>query len=267
MKKTLIALAVAAGGIMSVSGVASAFTPGFTGGDFSLGGTISTPVQGALYEGKVGALTGLNSTIPVGDTTVSIAAPADAGLLALRSVQGGFDSAASDKIANISFNGRELREISGGSFSNGVTDMTLDVQDANGNKIGNIYFPMQVVGVSAIVDKTDSSVAGASLYAFDDSTAYYGALPKTQQGAVSSYSDALNIMNGLFSDVSDYLPRVTSEATSAEAKQFTAADKVFNTAYAAGIVAGQTITISLDNPATAGDVTWSASMPVVVTYK
>ncbi|HFW6978509.1 hypothetical protein [Escherichia coli] len=267
MKKTLIALVVAAGATMSVSGVANAFTSAFPGGDISLGGTISTPVQGAVYEGKVGSLTGLDSNIPVGDTTVSIVAPANAGLLALRSVQGGFDNSASDKIANITFNGKTLVQAAGGSFSNGAIDMTLDVQDATGNKIGDITFPMQVAAVSAIVDNADSSVAGASLYAYDNSRTYYGALPQKAAGAVSSYSDALSIMNGLFSDISDYLPQVTSEASTAEAKDFSATGKVFNTAYAAGIVAGNTITLTLDNPATAGDVSWTASMPVVVSYK
>lgn len=266
MKKTLIALAVAAGATMSVSGVANAFTSAFPGGDISLGGTISTPVQG-VYEGKVGSLTGLDSNIPVGDTTVSIVAPANAGLLALRSVQGGFDSSASDKVANITFNGQTLIQAAGGSFSNGAIDMTLDVQDSTGNKIGDITFPMQVAAVSAIVDNADSSVAGASLYAYDNSRTYYGALPQQAAGAVSSYSDALSIMNGLFSDISDYLPSVTSEASTPEAKDFNATGKVFNTAYAAGIVAGNTITLTLDNPATAGDVSWTASMPVVVSYK
>ena len=267
MKKTLIALAVAAGATMSVSGVANAFTSAFPGGDISLGGTISTPVQG-VYEGKVGSVTGLDSKIPVGDTTVSIVAPANAGLLALRSVQGGFDNSASDKVANITFNGKTLVQAAGGSFSNGAIDMTLDVQDATtGNKIGDITFPMQVAAVSAIVDNADSSVAGASLYAYDNSRTYYGALPQQASGAVSSYSDALSIMNGLFSDISDYLPQVTSEASAPEAKDFSASGKVFNTAYAAGIVAGKTITLTLDTPATTGDVSWTASMPVVVSYK
>ncbi len=268
MKKTLIALAVAAGATMSVSGVANAFTSAFPGGDISLGGTISTPVQSTLYEGKVGSLTGLDSEIPVGDTTVSIVAPANAGLLALRSVQGGFDSTASDKIANITFNGKTLTQAAAGeAFSNGAIDMTLDVQDADGKKIGGITFPMQVAAVSAVVDNADSSVVGASLYAPDDSSVYYGALPQQGGNAVSSYSDALSIINGLFSDISDYLPQVTSELSFPDAKDFSLTGKVFNTAYAAGIVAGNTITLTLDNPATAGDVSWTASMPVVVSYK
>lgn len=267
MKKTLIALAVAAGATMSVSGVANAFTSAFPGGDISLGGTISTPVQGALYEGKVGSLTGLDSKIPVGDTTVSIVAPANAGLLALRSVQGGFDSTASDKIANITFNGKTLTQAAAGeAFSNGAINMTLDVQDADGNKIGGITFPMQVAAVSAVVNNAGSSVVGASLYAPDDRSVYYGALPLQANGVVSSYSDALSIINGLFSDISDYLPQVTSESNP-DAKDFSLTGRVFNTAYAAGIVAGNTITLTLDNPATAGDVSWTASMPVVVSYK
>ncbi|EGI3984092.1 hypothetical protein H3430_003898 [Escherichia coli] len=263
MKKTLIALSVAAGAVMSVSGVANAFTSAFPGGDISLGGTISTPVQGAVYEGKVGSLTGLDSNIPVGGTSVSIVAPANAGLLALRSIQGGFDNSASNKIANITFNGQILPQ----SFSHGAIDMTLDVHDATGNNIGGITFPMKVAAVSAIVDKTNASVAGASLYANNDRMAYYGALPQGQNSAVSSYSDALSIMNGLFSDISDYLPQVTSEDSTPSTKDFSATGKVFNTAYAAGIVAGETITLTLDTPATTGDVSWTASMPVVVSYK
>lgn len=266
MKKTLISLAVAAGAVMSVSSVANAYTPSFSSGDISLGGTISTPVQAALYEGKVGSLSGLDATIPVGASTVTIAAPANAGLLALRSVAGGFNNTVSDRIANITFNGVSLLDAaSGDSFSNGAIQMTLDVQDDTGSAIGDVVFPMQVAAV--ITTETNGDVWGTSMFASADTHAFYGGLPTSASQAVTLYSDAVNVMNGLFSDVTANLPQITRESAKAEVKNFALADAVFNTAYAAGIVMGENITINLDNPATTGSVAWTASMPIVVTYK
>lgn len=265
MKKTLISLAVAAGAVMSVSSVANAYTPSFSNGDISLGGTISTPVQAALYEGKVGSLSGLDATIPVGASTVTIAAPANAGLLALRSVAG-FNNTASDRIANITFNGVSLLDAaSGDSFSNGAIQMTLDVQDDTGSAIGDVVFPMQVAAV--ITTEINGDVWGTSMFASADTHAFYGGLPTSASQAVTLYSDAVNVMNGLFSDVTANLPQITRESAKAEVKNFALADAVFNTAYAAGIVMGENITINLDNPATTGSVAWTASMPIVVTYK
>lgn len=268
MKKTLIALAVAAGTVMSVSGAANAYTPSFSNGDISLGGTVSTPVQAGLYEGKVGTLVGLDATIPVGQTSATITAPTESGLLALRTVQGGFDSSASDKIANITFDGKELlAAASGSSFSGGSIEMTLEARNAEGNRIGDIVFPMQVSGVSVIVDNADASAIGESLYADSNAAVFYGGLPKTKQGAVQNYTDAIGKLTGMFPDIVDNLPSVTSEGTSAAVKGFTATGKTFNAAYAAGINSGETITLNLDNAATSGSVDWTASMPVVVTYK
>lgn len=269
MKKTLIALTVVTGAVMSVSGVANAaFESGYTGGDFSLGGTITASEQGAVYEGKVGSVTGLDATVSVGDTSASITAPADAGLLALRSVSGGFNSSASGKIANISFNGKTLlNAASGSSFSNGAIKMKLNAYDSDGDKIGSVSFPMQVAGVSVIVNNSTSEAVGSSLYSYGSSTAYYGGLPQTASGSVSSYSDALGIINGLFSDVSEYLPATTSTDSTAQAKQFVTSGQQIYTAYAAGIAEGQSIDLTLDSAATAGDVSWTASMPVTVTYQ
>ena len=268
MKKTLIALTVAAGAVMSVSGVANAYTPAFSNGDISLGGTISTPVQASLYEGKVGSLTGLDATIPVGQTSATITVNGEGGLLALRSVESGIVSTASDKIANITFDGKTLLDAaSGTAFNSGVIDMTLDAHDSTGNKIGNIVFPMQVAAVTVTVDDAASTAVGASLYSPNDSTVFYGGLPKTKEGALQTYSGAMSKIEGLFTDIGENLPEITSQGAYAELKNFGAADKTFHTAYAAGINSGDTVTINLDNAATTGDVSWTASLPVVVTYK
>ncbi|HCB9840027.1 TPA: hypothetical protein M2Q89_004920 [Escherichia coli] len=267
MKKTLIASVVATG-LLSASGVANAaFESGYTGGDLSLGGTITTAAEGTVYEGKVGSVTGLDSTISVGDTSVSITAPANAGLLALRSVSGGFDSSASGKVASITFNGKTLiQAASGSSFSNGAIDMTLTAYNSDGDEIGTVTFPMQTAAVAVSVDNSTSAAVGASLYAPASSgAAYYGGLPQTSSGVISSYSSALSVIDGLFSDASEYLPDTTA-TTSAGPKTFTASGTQFYTAYAAGIVEGQSITLTLNSAATAGDVSWTASMPITVTY-
>lgn len=264
MKKTLIALAVAAS---AVSGMAhAAYESSFTGGDISLSGTISTPVQGG-YEGQVGSLPGLDATIEAGQTSATIPVTENVGLLALRTVQGGFTSDSSDKIANITFNGKTLNNL--GTFSSGsIVTMELTAQDSSGAEIGNIVFPMQVAAVSVVVDNDDQTVTGTSLFADADSQTFWGGLPTAQSKALGNYSDAITTISNMFSDIADDFPAVTVQETVAQPKTFTAENKTFNAAYAAGINSGANITLNLNDVTTAGtEVSWTASMPVVITYK
>lgn len=83
MKKTLIALAVAASA--AVSGSAMAWTANGSGGSVNLGGAL-TPVEKLTpWEVKVGAaVNGLNGSIQKGATTVEIPANQNIPVLAIR---------------------------------------------------------------------------------------------------------------------------------------------------------------------------------------
>ncbi|EEQ8957270.1 hypothetical protein LFY73_004634 [Escherichia coli] len=268
MKKSLIALMIAAGATVSVSGVAHAFSPSFSGDNISFSGTLTTPVAG-VFEGKVSSLTGLDATIKAGESSVTIPVATDKGLLVLRSVSGGFDSSASNKIANITFNGKTLAEAAGGSrFTEGKINLTLDAQNNNGVDIGTITLPIQVAGVSVTVDNTSAQALGESLVADSASYAFHGGLPVKPDAAISSYDVAFNTVGSMAPDATEYFPVATEKADAAVSKSFSAENKKFHAAYAAGIRSGDNITLNLSSPATAGaPVEWTASVPVVVTYK
>ncbi|EED0374213.1 hypothetical protein BMM44_004568 [Escherichia coli] len=268
MKKNLITLMIAAGVTVSASGVAHAYNSSFSGDSISLGGTVATPVE-SVYEGKVASLTGLDATIQVGLSSTTIAAPAHAGLLALRSIDGGFDNSATNKIANITFNGQKLSQAASvDRFTNGKIEMTLEARDSSSNtRIGDVVFPIQAAGVSVIVNKNTNDAIGESLFAYDASSAFFGGLPEKSDVAIQTYAEARSAIDNLFSDVTDYLPVTTSEGHTASSKSFTADGMLFNAAYAVGIAAGDNIVLNLDSPAQAGSVAWTASIPVVVTYK
>ena len=73
MKKTLIALAVAASAVVSGSAMAAGWEQNGTGGSVDLGGTL-TPVEKATpWEVKVGdAVTGLDGQIQKGDVALVV---------------------------------------------------------------------------------------------------------------------------------------------------------------------------------------------------
>ncbi|HHZ3895796.1 TPA: hypothetical protein ACWCES_004856 [Escherichia coli] len=267
MKKSIISLMIVAGAAMSTSAVAQGFTPSLPGGDITLGGTITTAMEG-VYEGKVSSLNGLNATIRVGESEATITAPNHAGLLALRSIDG-FDNTAHGRIANIKFDGKSLSDAAGGGrFTNGKIDLSLIVKNSENAEIGTVVVPVQVAAVSVTVDKHTKEASGESLSAIEDQYAFFGGLPYSPGASIQSYDGALGVVNSLFSDITAGFPEATLKATSAVAKSFGAADKTFYTAYAAGVTQGDTIHLTLNNPAAnAGDVSWTASMPITVTYK
>lgn len=124
MKKTLIALAVAASA--AVSGSAMAWTANGTGGSVDLGGTL-TPVEKVTpWEVKMGSeIKGLDASIGRGQKVVEVKMPKNALIMGIRTqTRDVFPGWASDITPFIDFNGAVNLD----SFSNGVATLTLDVK-------------------------------------------------------------------------------------------------------------------------------------------
>ena len=229
MKKTLIALAVAASVVMPVFNTAYASTDKFSGGNISLGGTISAQVPTYVYKGTVGTLSELNVTINAGEQNITIPVQANAGLVSLRTVTEGVESTTLNKIANITFDGRSLLEAaSDNSFNNGKINMTLEARNSSGEAIGNVVFPMQVAGVAVTVDKTTSDAYGASLFSPDNNRVFYGGLPVEKTQAVQGYTESVNLIKKLFSELANDLPQVSTQGVLAESKDFSNSNKTFH---------------------------------------
>ncbi|EAR3058651.1 hypothetical protein AB2A76_003544 [Escherichia coli] len=261
MKKTLIALAVAASAV--VSGSAMAWTAGGNGGSVEIGGTL-TPETGLPWEVKIGSnIADLNAEIKKGQSEVDIVASKAIPVLGIRSV-GWFDGKAG---INPQINYGDAIDLQG--FNREVTTLSLEVQNAEGNKIGSLTAPFFATAMRAyhkVVDGVDtyghrSMVADNAGKAFFGglNTAYYSDIEDGSHLARVGALDPEIVVN--FADVGD---RYSKGAVSVD---FNEPGTKFNSFYGSGIEKDQTIKITLDSPAESDAIAWKASLPVVVSYQ
>lgn len=262
MKKTLIALAVAASA--AVSGSAMAWTANGTGGSVDLGGTL-TPVEKVTpWEVKTGAaVTGLDAQIQKGQRVVDVAVNKAIPVLGVRVVNSaGFEGAAGIT-PQIDYQGAV--DIDG--FKDGVTNVYMDVRNTQGEKIGSLLAPFYA-GAERSYYAIDGSAKGhRGLYADQAGMAFYGGIGKSivdnmTEGAVRSRISAIDS-----EFTAKYDTYNSGFATSSMATDFNKPGYIFNAFYGSGIEQGKTIKITLDQVAS-GDapIQWKASLPVTVTY-
>ena len=261
MKKTLIALAVAASAV--VSGSAMAWTAGGNGGSVEIGGTL-TPETALPWEVKTGSnIADLNAKIKKGQSEVDIVASKAIPVLGIRSAYW-FDGEAG---INPQINYGGAIDLKG--FDREVTTLSLEVQNAEGNKIGSLTAPFFATAMRAyhkVVDGADvyghrSMVADSAGKAFFGglNTAYYSNIEDGSHLARVGALDPEIVVN--FVDVGD------NYSKSAVSIDFNEPGTQFNSFYGSGIEKDQTIKITLDSPAESDAITWKASLPVVVSYQ
>ena len=256
MKKTLIALAVAASA--AVSGSAMAWTANGTGGSVNLGGTL-TPVEKVTpWEVKVGdAVTGLDAQIAESSTVVKIPVEKMISVLGIRTNSSFPGQLGIDP--EISYGGKVNID---GFDHTGQTTLTLDVM-SDGKKIGTMASPFWAAA-QAVWKSQDGSAARFSVYAPDDSEAFFGGLGKTSEHVSS---DAWNLVAAVFPDAEDKYDTQGVTISGTNMVKFDHDDTLYNAFYGSGIQAGSVVTINLDSPATKGtDIAWTATLPVQVAY-
>lgn len=250
IKKTLIALAVAASA--AVSGSAMAWTANGTGGSVNLGGTL-TPVEKLTpWEVKVGgAVTGLDALIKKGQRIVNIPVKNTISVLGIRSIENVFKGV-SGVSPQIDYHGA----INAAKFNGGYVPLTLDVKDNHDAKIGTLT---STLGASA-----DLSVNGAGsndyfyVQALNPGDVFYGGL-----GAVVPEK---NIAAQVFPGVGEHYDNQGGNYQS-PTNTTIKPGIMYSGFYGSGIPQGQTIKITLDNPAGADQIAWKATLPVTVYYQ
>ncbi|EFU6026896.1 hypothetical protein HT426_002322 [Escherichia coli] len=258
MKKTLIALAVAASAVVSCSAMASGWEQD-SNGSVEFGGTLTPVAKGTPWEVKTGdAVTNLDAQIQKGQTSVEVNVNEAIPVLGIRNADvNGFTGREGIK-PQISYN--NAVDING--FSNGVTTVTLSVKNVSGSAIGTMTAPFSAAAVSSW---SGGARGYKTLYADQDTASFYGGLGK-KSGAVLNYNGALKLITALSSD---FLAKWKEQGTfnSAGVESFDASNCIFFGVYGAGIEKGKTITITLNNAAANDDqIQWKASLPVTVTY-
>ncbi|EFG4253428.1 hypothetical protein PQ215_004416 [Salmonella enterica] len=256
MKKTLIALAVAASA--AVSGSAMAWTANGTGGSVDLGGTL-TPVEKVTpWEVEVGAaVNGLNADIRKGDTKVDVPVKKLIPVLGIRTVTDKFKGQPGIT-PNIDYH----NAINTSKFSNNATSLTLDVNDVNGQKIGKLDTTLTAMGRLSRAGVDDSNM---TLYAESTGHVFFGGVPVNSAGVNDG---DLNVASRVFPSAED---NFTGQSIEYKGKGYAYVNNTsasYSAYYGSGIEQGRTIKITLDKAAS-GDapIQWKASLPVTVSYQ
>lgn len=259
MKKTLIALAVAASAV--VSGSAMAWTANGTGGSVDLGGTLTPQDKITPWEVRVGAAnTGLDAFIAKGQKTADVAVNKPIPLLGIRTASKTPFGGEAGISPQISYGDA----VNVGAFSNSKAPLTLKVKNNTDAVIGTLTTKL---GASAIISvkNTSGGWSGYShVYADTAGQAFFGGLPNTKNATLDA-NIAYNIMPEIADNFTNQGVGVNSVGL---ASTLDNVDATYSAYYAGGIEQGQSIKITLDSPAQGDDViTWKASMPITVSYQ
>lgn len=260
MKKTLIALAVAASA--AVSGSAMAWTSNGTGGSIGLGGTLTPADVITPWEVKVGAAAnGLNADIRKGDTKVDIPVTNAIPVLGIRTVAVGKPFQGQAGIApQINYGGA----VSLGGFNAGVTDVNMEVRDEQGRVIGGLVAPF--FAGAEVSQKNGVEDYKYFLYASEAGDAFFGGLAKNTAGATDDISTKLNAISSEFT--ANYTTQDVEENSNKYGRtSFKASDVTYSAYYGSGIRSGDTISITLNQAAGSDVIAWKASLPVTVSYQ
>lgn len=259
MKKTLIALAVAASA--AVSGSAMAWTANGTGGSVDLGGTLTPVAKVTPWEVNVGAaVNDLNGFVQKGVTTVDVPVNQTVSVLGIRTQTNNAFQGASGIAPQINYG--NAVDVNG--FTNSVTTVSLDVKNGSGDVIGRLVAPFMAVGVFSW--KNDHSGANYVAYAENNTKAFFGGLGKSD-GAIMDYSTAKATMEMLFPGSVEHFTQADYNVFGKASTDFSDNVIYYSGAYASGIKTGETIKITLDQPATSDAINWTAQLPVTVYYQ
>lgn len=266
MKKTLIALAVAASAVVSGSAMAAGWEQNGSGGSVDLGGTLTPVEKTTPWEVKVGdAVSGLDAQIQKGQKEVSIAVTKAIPVLGIRTANnkaflGQFGIAPVIDFKNA---------IDLGGFDGGITTLTLDVNDGtSNNKIGTLTAPFNTGAVGSM---TGISVNEQYTFMAAEVTSE---LVRGFSGGLAADKSKVNkapqnVLNALSTEImANFDTQGLSFTDGGFSTSFTGNTVKYSAAYGAGILANDTIKITLDQVASGDEpIQWKASLPVTVSYQ
>lgn len=259
MKKTLIALAVAASAVVSGSAMAAWVDTG-TGGVFNIGGVLTpkdrvTPWEANVYPG----LTSVNANIEKGKAKVEIPLSKNVPVVSIRNrepagFRGGEANAA---MVRISFG--NAVDIDG--FSAGVTQIRLKVVDsANSRELGTLTAPFFAGGLLSLDDNWRSLVASS------ENALFWGGLGKSLSG-IASAADVKSTLTELAPDMLGTWKDSGRPAVISSNGTFELPEGIYRAVYGAGFKKDARIAITLNAPLTGGTaVNWKAEFPITISY-
>ncbi|HAX5102208.1 TPA: hypothetical protein JZG64_004595 [Escherichia coli] len=267
MKKTLIAMTVAASAVVSGSAMAGSWVSSGTGGTFEMSGTLS-PETGNPWEVYVGdAVSGLDAVATTGQSEFDITISQPVPVLGIRVADASKTFSAPALVdgsglnPQIDFNGA----VDTGAFSSGVSTLTLELTDATGQRIGEMTAPFTAVAASSYSNGSASNAY--SLYSSSNSYAFFGGLGTKASSAVSNPVSVAEQIDPSFT--ANFENFGNSFDTTFYPVSFNAygVNVLYSGFYGSGIQNGSVIKITLDSPVSGTSaIQWKASLPVTVTY-
>lgn len=256
MKKTLIALTVAAFAAVSGSAMA-AWTPNFLGsGNVKLGGTLTPEEKVVPWEIQIGNdVQGLDGEVEIGATTANVKLTKSVPVLGIRTKdKSAFDGGAYLS-PNINYQGAV--DMNASYVSGSKSQIKLVVKNKNGEKIGTMSAPFYGVGVISWGE------GAANARAQDKGKVFFGGVPEVEE-KVSL--DSQGIAKRLISDIADNFDSQGHEVKGVNWMGAAQPDGKYSGYYAGGILNGDSIKIELDKPAGKDAIEWNAVLPINIQY-
>uniref|UniRef100_UPI001FCE3683 F4 family fimbrial subunit n=1 Tax=Escherichia coli TaxID=562 RepID=UPI001FCE3683 len=260
MKKTLIALAVAASAVVSGSAMASGWEQNGNGTSVEIGGTLQPVAKVTPWEVKTGnAVTNLNAQVQKGQTSVTVNVNQAIPVLGIRTTAANKTFYGQDGIAPRIDYGNAI-DLDKGSFS--VFPLTLSVMDNSGDEIGTLTTNMFSAAVVSRLNSGDMFSAFA--YEGNGNYAFKGGI----NGPVVNYSEAVSRLNALDSTLAaNFEEQGAKDVGNWRSPNFSDSNESYSAFYGSGIESGEVIKINLSTAVSGNsDITWKASLPVTVTY-
>lgn len=258
MKKTLVALALAA---TTVSGSAMAWTANGTGGSLELGGTLTPLANPVPWEVLTGsAVANLNADIKAGTAVVDIPVIKPIPVLGIRTKLNQPFSGTTSITPQIDFKGA----IDTSKFSESEVPLTLNVNDANGAKIGVMTTKMVGQGTVGRIVGDNGSAEQFLSYATVAGQAFFGGVPTAPGNIVDKNSVLVTMGAGFDANYYDFNNAPWNQPWESS---FSVPNAKYSAYYGSGIKVGQNIKLTLDAPAASDEIVWKASLPIVVSYQ
>lgn len=273
MKKTLIALAVAASA--AVSGTAYAWTSGEFKDSFGVGGTITATTYSDKWEWKIGDGLSFDRELNEmsGDSKIlTITQPDNVAILLGRTKEAftasGVGVGAIPLLSFSDYNGDAVELKSSDTAGQGY--FTLPMKDA----LGSIQVNVTAAGLWAYPNNDYLQLR--ALTAANDTNIFYGGLVSTAvtggtaaASTINSFGGANNtalltqVMNAGASDLISKGQMTASASTTTN--MVNDSGRVMAASYALGIASGQKITATFTSPVTK-TTQWNAPLNIAVTY-
>ncbi|MDN4002947.1 hypothetical protein QWY18_19050 [Escherichia albertii] len=263
MKKTLIAVAVAASAVVSGSAIASAWSENTFGGSVTFGGTLTPEARVLPWEVQIGgAVNGLDAKIQAGENFIYIPVKKTIPILGIRTKTFKAYRGQSDFTPHIDF--QSAVDVSG--FDKGMTTLTLPVTDEQGEEIGSLVAPFSSGAVASWKVTSTGEGGAANIYGREgDAYAFNGGVGRDEKGiSLNSYELAKSII----SDIADNFDPQGFKIEGADWTSGALSHSTYSGFYAGGILSGKDMEIKLKKPATMdGAIVWKASLPITIAYR